>query len=989
MEAAADSKADRGACVYTRSYLASPTHFTLPTLHGITMRGFLVSHREAASIGAGGGKAQHFRHELLMGLMHLRAMLESTSALLRKYQNQLKHTSGVSANWACTTIHCSAATVAVLIGGAIFFAALYLFLRSGPLTPKSYSPLRELRNGLIGDGSLGAAGCELDTERLDFEDESDGTTDGSEERDAAKRLRRVLGLSLSQRRRSSKESNAPVRPGPNLFRITSSDPRSHLSATAFEMDLDTRARVFTSQSQGAHPQRTSSVGSASSQIPYSVVRQRRESGRLTHSNGDAAHLSPSSASGKGSLTSKAASPSRAARPHRVGIGRAGATSPLQWERRVNEAKWSTRASLSDRDTDDGNSGAIRAPSPSSNSIASFASANSFSESIGLRSILLREPKFWTSLPSSSSSSSWVGEGHFGASPESDHTSDYTQSQPSSLPPGAGRPLFSLFAPAQPQPPRLGTLTAEQARAMWPEKRRRLVRVCEPDWMPYVDVHERARERIQTAELFSSNERQPPFENTNKIERSASPMPTSRRGWEGDAELGAEREFWFERFTQSTAAAGRDWDWRKRRARAASAAATEAAANIEAIDIDNGAQQPKETLQPTAKRKKARKHGQMASINRALTSLRTTSLTGPALNDEARTKNADGADAESTNEDGDRRRRVNSLPTDSAGISRERLAAPPIPKRAAMAPIVAANGTREGPAGSAEKSTPQEQQDYMSVPGRLANLKPKTVRNILDRRERSAALTAKLLQQAAEVDTDDGGDHSFDQGASEEDDDDFDDGKRPQGPVRDGIAEQASAEKGTQSNNGRTLGSLVSRMPHRPSNVRKAASSTQLDQANRQGAKLNGQTDGQGTGASAAQASSTQRDEAYSSAGAYGVSLRDSSDGKSNLFSRPSKDRGSVDSSALPPELAYLSGIFSEPIPPLASGLYNGFDLDTPSEQADEHGPRRPRPPLKPSSPPSPPSASSRKRVYRHHTETVSDREFTSPRPALLHTASSH
>lgn len=69
---------------------------------------------------------------------------------------------------------------------------------------------------------------------------------------------------------------------------------------------------------------------------------------------------------------------------------------------------------------------------------------------------------------------------------------------------------------------------------------RSVKLVEPDWTPHVDSHIRARERLETETRFAAY-----------------------------AEDGG---FWFERFTQSTAAAGRDWDWRKRRARAQRAAA---------------------------------------------------------------------------------------------------------------------------------------------------------------------------------------------------------------------------------------------------------------------------------------------------------------------------------------------------------------------------------------------------------------------------------
>ncbi|CAO1627232.1 unnamed protein product [Parajaminaea phylloscopi] len=139
-------------------------------------------------------------------------------------------------------------------------------------------------------------------------------------------------------------------------------------------------------------------------------------------------------------------------------------------------------------------------------------------------------------------------------------------------------------------------------------RSRAIKLTEPDWDPYAPTHERARQRIEVRQLAATSGRSPspavavagaggpaidettphhdellgswltyaaihsPDDgheggNRHGNDAAAATATETEIPWMPAAE-GEENtaEFWFERFTSSTAAAGRDWDWRKRRAR---------------------------------------------------------------------------------------------------------------------------------------------------------------------------------------------------------------------------------------------------------------------------------------------------------------------------------------------------------------------------------------------------------------------------------------
>lgn len=111
---------------------------------------------------------------------------------------------------------------------------------------------------------------------------------------------------------------------------------------------------------------------------------------------------------------------------------------------------------------------------------------------------------------------------------------------------------------------------------WSQARKRQVRLVEPDWQSHVDSHVRARERLEAATRFSH------FKRSNSVDTHLNRITDWAKS--SGEERSVQPDFWFERFTQSTAAAGRDWDWRKRRARLQRAAAIGAALNQTAFGV---------------------------------------------------------------------------------------------------------------------------------------------------------------------------------------------------------------------------------------------------------------------------------------------------------------------------------------------------------------------------------------------------------------------
>lgn len=174
-----------------------------------------------------------------------------------------------------------------------------------------------------------------------------------------------------------------------------------------------------------------------------------------------------------------------------------------------------------------------------------------------------------------------------------------------------------------------------------QQQQRLIKLTEPDWDPYAETHERARQRIEMRQLASKGLARTKSESALSdkarlqadeplgswlayaplhspsdddddagMDEGAPTLP--RYDWEAAGSMsgidglpaalekdealpaalggGADskrEDFWFERYTSSTAAAGRDWDWRKRRARERAKEVAAAAAAIEHGGHTNG------------------------------------------------------------------------------------------------------------------------------------------------------------------------------------------------------------------------------------------------------------------------------------------------------------------------------------------------------------------------------------------------------------------
>lgn len=427
-------------------------------------------------------------------------------------------------------------SIGVGIGGLVFLVALLLIFRS----QQNKRAIRALqihqKEALQDEG--------FDSDDFDFEDDLEEEKASS----LPPHLRKMLHASRHNRRSSSKDS-ALSRPRPSsLIRIVSSDPQSQLSENAMQMDLHARP--------GHSP------------VPHS--RKRKESGRLLHALANEQSTTSSNPSS----------------PRLVHTAGRSAKQRRSTSTRNSDLE-SKRPTRLDSLTRQGKSGQINdeVGSQSPSSLRSFASAQTDMDGLWigpsavtsskLASILRREPQYYASLPQTPLASDepildtrspygfWSVESNSGfANSDTFHTLPPTSSlSPGRLPPGAGRGPKSPIGGGIGLGPRLGTLSPEQAHALWPEKRPRTVKLREPDWSPYIEVHERARERLdKMAEMSASR-------STSPLLVSGSSMSEEGSGSGNGSNTGDEDdEFWFERFTKSTAASGRDWDWRKRRAR---------------------------------------------------------------------------------------------------------------------------------------------------------------------------------------------------------------------------------------------------------------------------------------------------------------------------------------------------------------------------------------------------------------------------------------
>lgn len=90
---------------------------------------------------------------------------------------------------------------------------------------------------------------------------------------------------------------------------------------------------------------------------------------------------------------------------------------------------------------------------------------------------------------------------------------------------------------------------------------RSVVLTEPDWSPFVEIHDRARKRVVMA-MIAHAMKELQSGRVSPTKKSKQLPILNALPVDPPPELGDGSEFRFERFTRSTAAAGKHWDWRR-------------------------------------------------------------------------------------------------------------------------------------------------------------------------------------------------------------------------------------------------------------------------------------------------------------------------------------------------------------------------------------------------------------------------------------------
>ena len=453
-------------------------------------------------------------------------------------------------------------------------------------------PLRQLSTMLADDATINRLDHEIDSDEYEDEEQSQrssGFLASSKEREVLRKMlaRNEHGLS----KRSS------------IVRITSSDPTSTLCENPMQVDLEPNTRRSfwpapvsnTPPSDSSNPNSPTTASpalSASGSPTAAATRRRKESGRLLAA--DAGRRQHTASPSRSPLASGAALPVRPTRVRPVDarspLGRTarnkrnsnsslssadGATvSPRPSLKKVGrEESWTDEADPSPLSPDRDDAELLGTPSMASE--ASFASAavghaqdddeapptpsacssptsSTFSISRA-PSILKRRPQTFRTASLREIDISYSLMQRKASLPTLpmpvadpalvQHQQEILQANGIFLPLGAGSPAPPPYQPVNPE--LASSLPSETTKT-------RSIKLIEPDWRPHIDSHIRARERLETATRFAAF-------------KMAAPGKFDDEAVDVD-------DFWFERFTQSTAAAGRDWDWRKRRARLQRAAA---------------------------------------------------------------------------------------------------------------------------------------------------------------------------------------------------------------------------------------------------------------------------------------------------------------------------------------------------------------------------------------------------------------------------------
>lgn len=438
--------------------------------------------------------------------------------------------------WARATATRVSACLSAAFVLALWYVA-YHALVGTRASSRGAKPLWQLSTMLADDANIDRLDTELDSDEYEDEHESraSGFLANARERHALRRM-----LARSEGKRSS------------IVRITSSDPSSSLSDHPMQVDLEppTRRSFWPAPPSSTPPSDSAASSPTSSTPPPASARRRKESGRLA-----AAEPGRRQHTASPSRSPTLLSGSLPVRPTRI---RPVERSPLGRVASRNKRNGSPSLATDAADARDAS------PSPTSplaedwadeSQLSPTAAAPADHDALLTTPSLASEASFTSAIPASPASSTFSlrAPSILKRRPQSFRTASlrdidisYSLMQrKASLP---ALPLADIQQQQQhdfwhhaamhssPAPPPYQPASPDAIHAV-----ERSVKLIEPDWRPHLDSHVRAQERLEAATRFATAQ-------------------------------GADGDFWFERFTQSTAAAGRDWDWRKRRARLQRAAA---------------------------------------------------------------------------------------------------------------------------------------------------------------------------------------------------------------------------------------------------------------------------------------------------------------------------------------------------------------------------------------------------------------------------------
>lgn len=540
------------------------------------------------------------------GWLPAKAQLSMKSRLFSKnilYSRDLW--AGCTATWTSTCVFVS------LVAAAVFVAYL-LFLRStvSQGSSQQMKPLWQLSAMLTDDATINFLDNELDSD--EYEDEQDesrssGFLARSKERLALRRMlnRNEQGLI----KRSS------------IVRITSSDPTSSLCENPIQVDLEptTRRSFWPAPVSNTPPSEPSNLNGTTAPSPNlnatgqrsssgsgsptpGATRRRKESGRLLAV--EAGRRQHAASPSRSPLATSAALPIRPARARpvdaRFPLARTAARNKRNGTSSLSSADGATSSNLKRPGTKKDGSSRDQTQAASLSASGADIELNGTPSMASEASFTTAPPDHSSSVldevdPPSASACSSPTSSVFSISrapsilkrkPQNFRTASLREIDPSyslvqrkaSLPnfPMLGSARTAVEQPdvlqvnsvshgsSAPPPYRPSQLEPESQNSSCQEdtigsrQTGRSIKLVEPDWRPHLDTHVRARERLETAARFSAS----------KLGSGAVSVMDN----ENDQSNPTADDFWFERFTQSTAAAGRDWDWRKRRARSQRAAA---------------------------------------------------------------------------------------------------------------------------------------------------------------------------------------------------------------------------------------------------------------------------------------------------------------------------------------------------------------------------------------------------------------------------------